>query len=93
MLFRSPEASEILKQLLTLANDGYDSALIDQQVRTSQRRRLLIKDVDNLSGAPEPWNWTVQPDDDKRFVRSGGLQHGEHATKAKARFPFIPESH
>jgi choline-sulfatase len=88
-----PQASEILNQLLAIACDGYDSALINQQVRTSQRRRLLIKDVDSLSGAPELWNWTVQPDDDKRFVRSGGLQHGEHATKAKARFPFIAESH
>jgi choline-sulfatase len=88
-----PEASGILNQLLIIACDGYDSTLIDQQVRTSQRRRLLIKDVDSISGAPELWNWTVQPDDDKRFVRSGGLQHGEHATKAKARFPFIPESH
>ena len=92
-LSTDPAAAEILNQLLTIACDGYDSALIDQQVRKSQRRRLLIKEVDSLSGVPEPWNWKVRPNDDIRFVRGGGLQHGEHATKAKARFPFIPESH
>ena len=33
---------------------------------------------------PNPW-----ANDDIRYVRGGGLKHGEHATKAKARFPFL----
>ena len=82
-----PAARGALEALLAIAPDGYDADIVQRQVLSSQRRRLLIRDVDSAWETPQRWNWKVRPDDDRRFVRGGGLQHGEHATKARARFP------
>lgn len=85
-----PQARPMLEALMQVAPDGYDSAAIDAQVRLSQRRRLLIRGVDAQSPAAPQWNWRVRADDDRRYVRGGGLRNGEHPTKARARFPYMP---
>ena len=87
-----PGAAQSLAGMMELASREYDPARIDAAVRESQKRRLLIREVESLSGSAEPWNWKVYPNDDQRYVRGGGLQHGEHATKARARFPHVPEA-
>ena len=91
-LARDPGAAQSLATMMELAGRDYDPARIDAAVRESQKRRLLIREVESRSGSAEPWNWKVYPNDDQRYVRAGGLQHGEHATKARARFPHVPEA-
>jgi choline-sulfatase len=86
-----PSAQQALQHLLSINPDGYDPALIDEAVRASQRRRLLIRDVQAGDSLAPKWNWQTHPDDDHRFVRGGGLENGEHATKARARFPSRDE--
>jgi hypothetical protein len=88
-----PAASEVLASMMAIAPDGYDADAIDRRVRESQRRRLLVRDVDAAQGTPSPWSWQARPGDDTRYVRGGGLKNGEHATKARARFPYVDEAH
>jgi choline-sulfatase len=82
-------ASKIEANLRAIALSDYDPGEIDRQVRASQRRRLFIKGVDEHSPLVGNWAYEAQPGDAKRFVRGGGLAGGEHATKARARFPYV----
>jgi len=88
-----PAVAGILEEMMALAPDGYDADAIDRRVRESQRRRLLVRDVDAAPGTPSPWSWQARPGDAARYVRGGGLRNGEHATKARARFPYVDEAH
>lgn len=88
-----PAVRDVLASMLAIAPDGYDADAIDRRVRESQRRRLLVRDVDGAAGRPSPWSWQARPGDDARYVRGGGLRNGEHATKARARFPYVDEAH
>lgn len=87
-LSKDPSSQKELNRLMTKLSENYDVDEIQARVRKSQARRLLIREVDELSDDPFRWNWKARSDDDIRYVRGGGLQHGEHATKAKARFPL-----
>lgn len=87
-----PAARVVLEELLAIAPDGYDAADIDRRVRLSQRRRLLIRAADAASPTSARWNFLARADDDLRYVRGGGLRDGEHATKARARYPYVPEA-
>ena len=87
-LSKDPASQKELNRLMTKLYENYDVDEIQARVRKSQARLLLIREVDELSDNPFRWNWKARSDDDIRYVRGGGLQHGEHATKAKARFPF-----
>lgn len=91
-LANDPSSQSILNRLMAKLTENYDVDEIQERVQKSQIRRLLIREVDDLSDTPYRWNWKVRSDDDLRYVRGGGLQHGEHATKARARFPFKNES-
>ena len=82
-------SQKILNELLVMMTKDYDATKIHQQVCQSQARRLLIRAADEEWKDPYRWNWKAQANDDIRYVRGGGLKHGEHATKAKARFPFL----
>jgi len=84
-----PAARDVLASLLATAPDGYDPVSVDAAVRLSQRRRLLIRGVNEQAPSPTQWNWKVRPEDDRRFVRGGGARNGEHPTKARARFPYV----
>ena len=87
-----PASQSVLENLLAMAPDRYDWQTIDRLVRLSQKRRLLIGAADKTTATPTRWNWKSRPDDDLRYVRGGGLRDGEHATKAKARFPYVDEA-
>ena len=76
-------------ELRKLALNNYHPAAIREQVMASQKRRLFIKGVDEQSPLAGNWAHEARPGDAQRFVRGGGLAGGEHATKARARFPFV----
>ena len=82
-------SQKILNELLAMMAKDYDAEKIHQQVCQSQARRLFIRAADEAWADPYRWNWKAQANDDIRYVRGGGLKHGEHATTAKARFPFV----
>ena len=72
-----------------MALKDYNPQSIREQVMASQKRRLFIKGVDEQSPMAGNWAYEARPGDAQRFVRGGGLAGGEHATKARARFPFV----
>lgn len=84
-----PACAGILAELAQIAYAGYDPAAIDQSARLSQRRRLLIRGVNDTTDSRSDWNWHVRADDDMRYVRGYGMRDGEHPTKARARFPYV----
>lgn len=77
------------RALRALALDGYDPQEIRERVMASQKRRLFIRSVDEQSTLAGNWSYEARPGDARRFVRGGGLAGGEHATKARARYPFV----
>lgn len=85
-----PAWREAQARLHAIAMDGYDPGRIHEQVLASQRRRLFIKGLDESSELAGNWAFEARPGDAKRYVRGAGLAGGEHATKARARYPFVP---
>jgi choline-sulfatase len=79
----------ILQELRTLALAGYDPEAVYAEVRASQERRLFIKGLDGDLHRAGNWSFEARPGDSSRFVRGGGLVSGEHATKARSRFPYV----
>jgi choline-sulfatase len=83
------EHAAVLERLTGIANDGYDPEDINDTVLASQRRRLFIRDQADPRGLNPNWAYAARPGDEDRFVRGGGIQKGENATKARARFPYV----
>lgn len=81
--------AEILNELRALALAGYDPEAIYAEVRASQERRLFIKGLDGDPQKAGNWSFEARPGDCSRYVRGGGLASGEHATKARSRFPYV----
>ena len=61
---------------------------IKLEVLASQRRRLFLHTT-LTQGRHTPWDCEVRKDASKQYVRSVGCT-STTATKAKARFPFVP---
>jgi choline-sulfatase len=83
------QASDTEQALRSIATNGYDPESIRAEVIASQRRRLFIRTVDDRSGRYPNWSYEARAGDAKRYVRGGGLQGGEHATKARSRLPYV----
>ena len=66
----------------------YKPAQIKQQVLASQRRRLFLHGA-LTQGTHTPWDYQVRKDGSRQYVRSVSTT-STTATKAKARFPFVP---
>ncbi|MBV37129.1 MAG: choline-sulfatase [Rhodospirillaceae bacterium] len=79
----------LLEELKAIAFRGYDPEQVSREVRTSQRRRLFIRDSADPNSTDSNWAYVARPGDEDRFVRSGGIAKGENATKALARFPYV----
>ncbi|NPC59115.1 choline-sulfatase [Caenimonas soli] len=77
-------------RLLRLLLSNWDPESINERVLRSQRERELIYSV--TSRAQNNWSWMWRPDDDRRYVRSGGDAEGTVATKGRARFPYVPSA-
>jgi choline-sulfatase len=80
---------DVEARLRAMALHDYDPQDIRARVMASQKRRLFIKGVDERSTLAGNWAYEARPGDAQRFVRGGGLAGGEHATKARARYPFV----
>ena len=61
---------------------------IKREVLASQRRRLFLHTT-LVKGTQTPWDYEVRKSASKQYVRSVGST-STTATKAKARFPFVP---
>jgi choline-sulfatase len=66
----------------------FEPARIKQEVLASQRRRLFLHST-LIQGKHMPWDYQVRQDAAKQYVRSVGST-STTATKAKARYPFVP---
>lgn len=84
-----PAQADRLAHLTALANRNYDVDKVNETVLASQRRRLFIRDQADPRGLNPNWAHAAKPGDEARFVRGGGIQKGENATKARARFPYV----
>ena len=62
---------------------------MNRRILQSQRERGLIYAVTSKGKAAHNWSWMARPNDDRRFVRSGGDAEGTVATKGRARFPYV----
>jgi choline-sulfatase len=63
---------------------------IAERVLRSQAERQLIHGVTSGGKKTHNWSFMARPDDDRRFVRSGGDAEGTVATKGRARYPYVP---
>jgi len=63
-------------------------AKVKADVLASQRRRLFLHST-LTKGVFTPWDYQVRKDASKQYVRSMATT-STTATKAKARFPFVP---
>ncbi len=61
---------------------------VKENVLASQKRRLFLHGA-LLKGQHTPWDYQVRKDASKQYVRSSATT-STTATKAKARFPFVP---
>ena len=68
----------------------WDPEETNRRVLRSQAERQLINAVTSGGGKAHNWSYMARPDDDRRFVRSGGDAEGTVATKGRARFPYVP---
>lgn len=66
----------------------FQPVLIKEEVLASQRRRLFLHTT-LTKGAYTPWDYQVRKDASKQYVRSVATT-STTATKAKARYPFVP---
>ena len=73
-----------LEELLAICMDGWDPEAIDREIRASQRRRKVLKEV----GSPN-WSWRARRGDEDRYVRTGGPQGGVDGTKNRLRLPRV----
>ncbi len=85
----TPAAAAVEQELAALVAKNWDAAALKVEMRESARRRQFIQQARNDSGAPA---WDYQPfrDATKQYVRGGGAAAGATATKARARYPFVP---
>lgn len=83
-----PEHATTEAYLSQEAMRGWDPQALETLILASQRERKLIYTV--TSRSKNNWSWMSRPDDDRRYVRSGGDAEGAIATKGRARLPFVP---
>ena len=82
------EFSAIAMQLAREIEDRFEPARVKTEVLASQRRRLFLN-ASLFKGQHTSWDYQVHKDASKQYVRSSATT-STTATKAKARFPFVP---
>ncbi|MGE0875690.1 MAG: choline-sulfatase [Burkholderiales bacterium] len=85
----TPGAAQVERELAALVAKNWDAAALKAEMKESARRRLFIQQARNDSGAPA-WDYQPFKDATKQYVRGGGAAAGATATKARARYPFVP---
>jgi choline-sulfatase len=80
----APEAQRFVDEI----KQRFEPGRIKQDVLASQRRRLFLHTT-LTQGKHTPWDFEVPQNAAKQYVRSVGST-STTATKAKARYPFVP---
>jgi len=83
-----PAFADIAQGFVQQIEQRYQPEDIKQRVLASQRRRLFLHET-LTQGAHTPWDYQVRKDAARQYVRSVSTT-STTATKAKARFPFVP---
>ena len=87
-LCQDPAHSVMAQRFVADIQRRFEPDRIKSDVLASQRRRLLLHRT-LTQGTHTPWDFEVRKDASKQYVRSVGST-STTATKAKARFPFVP---
>jgi choline-sulfatase len=85
-----PEYADTEADLAREALRDWNPQVLEARILQSQRERKLI--YTTTSREKNNWSWMKRPDDDRRYVRSGGDAEGTIATKGRARIPFVPSA-
>ncbi|TAG45117.1 MAG: choline-sulfatase [Betaproteobacteria bacterium] len=89
-LCREAAFSDLSAQFVTEIETRFKPSKVKRHVLASQRRRLFLHST-LLKGIHTPWDFQVRKDGSKQYVRSSATT-STTATKAKARFPFVPSA-
>jgi choline-sulfatase len=87
-LCQDPAFAKLAQQMVTEIETRFAPSEVKKEVLASQRRRLFLHSA-LTKGAHTPWDYQVRNDASKQYVRSVSTT-STTATKAKARFPFVP---
>ena len=87
-LCQEPAFASLARELVDEIETRFAPAKVKSDVLASQRRRLFLHST-LLKGAHASWDYQVRKDASKQYVRSSATT-STTATKAKARFPFVP---
>lgn len=80
--------TQIASDMMAEIEARFAPAKVKADVLASQKRRLFLHGA-LLKGQHTPWDYQVRKDAAKQYVRSSATT-STTATKAKARFPFVP---
>ncbi|WP_090047462.1 choline-sulfatase [Limnohabitans sp. 2KL-27] len=89
-LCQAPEFSKLAQQFVSEIETRFNPSKVKSNVMESQRRRLFLHST-LLKGHHTSWDYQVHKDASKQYVRSSATT-STTATKAKARYPFVPTS-
>jgi choline-sulfatase len=87
-LCREAEFATLAQQFVDEIETRFAPKQVKADVVASQKRRLFLHST-LLKGAHTSWDYQVRKDAAKQYVRSSATT-STTATKAKARFPFVP---
>jgi choline-sulfatase len=87
-LCTEPAFAALAQRFVEQIEQRWQPTVIKQRVLASQRRRLFLHET-LTKGHYTPWDYQVRKDGAKQYVRSVSTT-STTATKAKARFPFVP---
>lgn len=87
-LCTDPAHASLARRLESEIETRFAPAAVKARVLASQRRRLFLHST-LIRGTYTPWDYQVRRDASRQYVRSVATT-STTATKAKARFPFVP---
>ena len=87
-LCQEPEFTALAQELANEIEARFNPSKVKTEVLASQRRRLFLNST-LFKGHHTSWDYQVHKDASKQYVRSSATT-STTATKAKARFPFVP---
>jgi choline-sulfatase len=83
-----PDFAPLAQRFVDEIRQRFEPDRIQREVLASQRRRLFLHPT-LTQGKHAPWDYEPRKDASKQYVRSVGTT-STTATKAKARYPFVP---
>ncbi len=87
-LCKETEFAVLALQMVSEIETRFAPSKVKSEILASQRRRLFLHTT-LLTGQQTHWDYQVHKDASKQYVRSSATT-STTATKAKARYPFVP---